>query len=177
VGTVGMLTMQAAKAIGARVFAIDRRQQSLDIAEQLGADAVINTSKTDPAEALKELTGGVGPDVVIDAAGARDTPELSVKWVRRGGRVVLVAIYTHKPEFDFNNIVSTEVEVIGSLAYQQRDVEGVVRMLARGDIKTLPLISDKISLDEVLDKGFTRMLSPTKDVFRILVSPFMVSYE
>lgn len=171
VGAVGLLAMQAAKAIGGKVFAVDKRQMSLDLAKTLGADAVINSDETDAGQALRDLTGGVGPDVVIDAAGGKETPELAIKWARRGGRVVLVAIYIQKPEFDFNGVVSTEVEVLGSLAYQQRDVEEVVRMLANDTLKTMPLISDRIRLDEVIDKGFARMLAPTKDVFRILVSP------
>ncbi len=171
VGTVGMLAMQAAKALGGRVFAVDRRQMSLDLAKRLGADAVVNSENEDAGQSLRDLTDGVGPDVVIDAAGAANTPELAMKWARRGGRVVLVAIYTARPEFDFNNFVNTEVEAIGSLAYQQRDIEEVVRLISQGAIKTTPLISDRIGLDEVIDKGFARMMAPTKDVFRILVSP------
>ncbi|MDA0770237.1 MAG: zinc-binding dehydrogenase [Chloroflexi bacterium] len=171
VGTVGLLAMQAAKAIGGKVFAVDKRKMSLDLAKSLGADAVINSDETNAGQALLDLTRGVGPDVVIDAAGGKETPGLAIKWARRGGRVVLVAIYTHKPEFNFNDVVSTEVEVLGSMAYQQRDVEEVVRMLANDTLKTLPLISDRIHLDEVIDKGFARMLAPNKDVFRILVSP------
>lgn len=171
VGTVGMLAMQAAKALGAQAFAIDRRPMSLDLARRLGAQAIINPDVVDAAEELRVLTDGVGPDVVIDAAGGINTPAQAVQWVRRGGRVVLVAIYTAQPQFNFNGIVSTEVEVIGSLAYQQRDVEDVVRFIASGDIKTAPLVSDKISLDEVIDRGFARMMAPTKDVFRILVLP------
>ena len=171
VGTVGMLAMQAAKSIGGKVFAIDKRKMSLDMAKTLGADAVINGEETDAGQALLDLTDGVGPDVVIDAAGGKNTPEMAVKWARRGGRVVLVALYIQKPEFNFNGVVSTEVEILGSLAYQQRDMEEVVRMLANDSLKTMPLISERIRLDEVIDKGFARMLAPSKDVFRILVSP------
>ena len=171
VGTVGMLAMQAAKALGAQVFALDRRDMSLELATKLGADATINPDTTNAAEALRDLTDGVGPDVVIDAAGGRDTPIQALQWVRRGGRVLLVAIFTAKPEFDFNSVVAAEAEVIGSLAYQQQDVEEVVRMISSGVLKTSPLVSDRIGLEDVLEKGFQRMMEPTKDVFRILVAP------
>jgi threonine dehydrogenase-like Zn-dependent dehydrogenase len=144
---------------------------SLDLAAELGADATINPQTENLADRLNELTAGVGPDVVIDAAGTDDTTALSVNLVRRGGHVVLVAIYTSTPEFDFNSLVATEVRVSGSLAYQQRDVEEAVRLIADGKIKTRQLISDVITLDQVIDTGFQRMLAPTKDVFRILVSP------
>ena len=171
VGTVGILAMQVAKAMGGTVFAVDRRPMSLDVAKALGADATISSEDADVAQALAELTDGVGPDVVIDAAGGRDTPALAAQWVRRGGRVLLVAIYTAKAEIDFNSVVARETEIIGSLAYQQRDVEEVVRLISSGALKTSPLISDRIGLDEVIDKGFARMMAPAKDVFRILVSP------
>ena len=171
VGTVGMLAMQAAKAQGAIVFAVDPRQMSLDLAAELGADATINPQTEDLSRRLSGLTSGVGPDIVIDAAGSNETAALSVCQVRRGGHVVLVAIYTSTPEFDFNSLVAAEVRLSGSLAYHQRDVEEAVRLIAEGRIKTRELISDVISLDQVIDTGFQRMLAPTKDVFRILVSP------
>ena len=171
VGTVGMLAMQVAKAIGARVFAVDRRDMSLNIAKDLGADATINPDDTDVKQALLDLTKGVGPDVIIDAAGGKNTPPQSIQWVRRGGRVVLVAIYTSKPQVDFNDMVIQEGELLGSLAYQQQDVEEIVRMISSGSVKTTPLISDEIGLEDVINVGFDRMMSSSKDVFRILVNP------
>jgi (R,R)-butanediol dehydrogenase/meso-butanediol dehydrogenase/diacetyl reductase len=171
VGTVGMMAMQEAKALGAQVYAVDRRQMSLDLAAQLGADAVINPETQDAGEALRDLTDGDGPDVIIDAAGGRDTPALATQWVRAGGRVLLVAIFTAKTQIDFNSVVGREVELIGSIAYQQRDIEQVVSMISSGAITTAPLISDRISLEDVFSKGYERMMAPTKDVFKILVAP------
>ena len=170
-GTVGMLAMQIAKAKGAEVFAVDTRQMSLDMAKELGADGTVNVKETDAVQELQELTDGIGADVVIDAAGGRDTPALAVELARTGGRVVLVAIYTSTPEFDFNSVVMGEKEVVGSLAFDQDDVEEAVRLIASGSVRTKPLVSDIISLDDVIDVGFARMLAPTKDVFRILVAP------
>lgn len=171
VGTVGMLALQALKARGVRAVAVDLRPMSLELAAQLGADATLNPAQTDVAAALREMTDSVGPDVVIDAAGGADTPARAVEWVRRGGRVVLVAIYTQRPAFDFNSVVATEVQLLGSLAYHQEDVEEAVALLAQGHLRTGPLISQVIGLDQVIDVGFARMMAPQKDVFRILVSP------
>lgn len=170
-GTVGMLAMQIAKSQGARVFAVDVKDLSLDTARRLGADATIDARRGDAAFALQDLTDGRGPDAVIDAAGGRGTPADCVRYVRRGGRVVLVAIYTSTPEFDFNSVVAQEKTVIGSLAYTRSDVQASVGLIAEGELQTTPLISDRIGLDQVIDKGFARMMSPNKDVFRILVEP------
>ena len=171
VGTVGMLAMQIAKAAGAQVFAIDTRQMSLDLARELGADAAIDARDPHLNDAILELTDGTGPDVVLDAAGTASTPADAVRWVRKGGRVVLVAIYTDTPQFDFNSIVIDEKEMIGTVGYARLDVEESVRLLSEGSVKSAPLISDVIGLDDVIDVGYKRMLEPTKDIFRILVSP------
>ena len=171
VGTVGTLTMQIAKAQGARVFAVDVKRMSLDLASNLGADIAINAAEEDAEEILKGLTEGRGPDVVIDAAGAPNTPADCLRYARRGGRVVLVAIYTSTPEFDFNSIVAQEKTVIGTIAYTRANVQASVDLIASGKLKTTPLITDQIGLEEVIDVGFARMMAPTKDVFRILVKP------
>ncbi len=170
-GTVGMLALQIAKARGARVIAVDRRQMSLYLAAELGADATINGDETDVGEALRDLTGGLGPDVVLDAAGGSATTASAVEWVRRGGRVVLVAIYVATPEFDFNSLVGAEKELVGTIAFGREDVEAVIGLISSGAVRTTPLISEVISLDEVIDVGFARMMAPTKDIFRILVAP------
>ena len=171
VGTIGLLIVQVARAMGGRVIAVDRRADSLRLARQLGAEAVLDAANDDVEASLQGLTGGVGPDVVFDAAGASETPAQAVRWVRRGGRALLVAIYSSTPAFDFNDVVGTAKEVIGSIAYQRQDVEQAVALMASGDVRTAPLVSDKIALEDVIDKGFARMLAPEKDVFRILVSP------
>ena len=82
-GTVGTLTMQIAKAQGARVFAVDVKRMSLDLASNLGAEVAINAAEEDAEEILKGLTEGRGPDVVIDAAGAPNTPADCLRYVRR----------------------------------------------------------------------------------------------
>ena len=170
-GTVGTLAMQIARAKGARVFAVDVKQMSLDLASSLGVEVAINAMEEDAEAILKDLTDGRGPDVVIDAAGAPNTPADCMRYVRRGGRVVLVAIYTSTPEFDFNSIVAQEKTVIGTIAYSRADVQASVDLIAAGKLSTTPLITDRIGLDDVIDVGFERMMAPTKDVFRILVKP------
>lgn len=68
-GPVGLFAIASAALLGAaRIFAIDQHESRLQRAVQLGAEA-IDFSKDDPVALLKELTGGIGPDRVIDAVG------------------------------------------------------------------------------------------------------------
>lgn len=170
-GTVGTLTMQAALAAGASVYAIDVRQQSLELATELGADATIDASSQDVKEALWDLTDGIGPDIVFETSGVPSLPPKAVQATRDGGTTVLVGIYGENTSFDFSDIVLPEKTVVGTVAAGPGDMEAAVRLVAAGKINLKPLVSDVVGLDRGIPDGFERMLQPKKDVFRILVSP------
>ena len=171
-GTVGQCTLQAFKAAGAGVIAIDVRDQSLDLAKELGADAVINSrNEQSAASQLLDLTNGIGPDIVAETAGAKETPRMAIEWTRRAGTTLLIGIYSAKPEIDFNSMVGREINVIGSVAMSPGDMEATVELMAQGKINVKPLISAKVPLSRAIEDGFNRMLDPNKEVFRIVIQP------
>ncbi len=170
-GTVGLLTMQAFSAAGARVIAVDVREQSLATAKSLGADHTVNAASGNAGEELLELTDGIGPDIVAETAGAANTPVDAINWTRRGGTTVLVGIYSATPKMNFNEVVGFERKVVGSVASGPGDMAAAVGMIGSGRIKVKDLISEKISLDRAVEDGFNRMLEPDKGVFRILIQP------
>lgn len=170
-GTVGLLTIQAFRASGARVIAVDIRERSLAAAKSLGADHTVNAASGNVQSDLLELTDGIGPDIVVETAGASQTPVDAISWTRRGGTTVLVGIYSAKPEMNFNEIVGFERRVVGSVAIGPGDMEAAVGMIGSGRIRVTDLITAKIQLDRAIEDGFNRMLQPEKDVFRILITP------
>jgi threonine dehydrogenase-like Zn-dependent dehydrogenase len=93
-GPVGLLTVQAARARGAgTVLVLEREPDRLALAERAGATP-IDVGSRNPRTAVDEATGGRGADVVIDAVGHPDAFATAVDVVRRGGRVVVVGMYT-----------------------------------------------------------------------------------
>jgi len=171
VGTVGLLTLQTLRAAGAVVYAVDVKARNLALAAGLGADATIDASSEDPGQRLLDLTDGIGPDMVFEVSGGAETPVQAIQWVRPRGRVVLVGIYSERPRFSFHDIVGGEKEVVGSVSLEGRDVKEAVRLLSEGKLLVRDLISDVIPLSRVIEDGFERMLSPEKDLFRILIRP------
>jgi L-iditol 2-dehydrogenase len=88
VGPIGSMFVRLAKLRGAQVIAIGRRRSRLEHTLTLGADRVIATEETsDPVAAVRELTGGRGADIVIEAVGQPATWQMSVEMLRRGGTV------------------------------------------------------------------------------------------
>ena len=170
-GTVGLLTMQGFRAAGARVIAVDVREQSIALAKELGADDTINSADSRAMEQLLDLTDGIGADVAAETAGAEMTPQLAIDYTRKAGTTVLVGIYSATPVFNFNDIVGTEKTVIGSVATSPGDMEATVRLISEGKMSVKELISAVVPLERVIQDGFERMIRPEKDVFRILVTP------
>ena len=170
-GTVGLLTVQAFSATGARVIAVDVRDSSLSMAEALGADNTINADDAKSHDHLLDLTAGIGPDVVVETAGAAETPRMAINWTRPSGTTVLVGIYSAMPTMDFNDVVGTEKTVIGSVAASPGDMDTGVRLVSQGHIRVKDLVSEVIPLDRIIEDGFERMIQPDKDVYRILVYP------
>jgi len=87
-GPIGLMFVRLAKNLGARVIALGRRVTQLERAAAMGADELISTPRVgDLARAVRQLTGGRGADVAIEAVGKPETWELAVQMVRRGGVV------------------------------------------------------------------------------------------
>jgi len=171
-GTVGLLVVQTLNTMGVNVIAIDLKEKNLILAKEFGARYIIQSSKnSDQIYKNIEEISKIGPDFVFETAGAEKTPEISINIARRGGTIVLVGIYSHKPKFDFNQIVGLEKNVIGSVAASKHDMEYAVDLVSKGRIILKPLVSENILLSNVIEQGFNKMLSNDKDIFRIVVKP------
>lgn len=92
-GPVGLLAVQAAQLFGpARVFSVDRVGDRLALAEEFGAHPV-NLDRRDPSEQLRALTGGRGPDVVLECVGHETPFTQAIQAVRPGGTVSSVGVF------------------------------------------------------------------------------------
>lgn len=87
-GGAGLLIVQMAKLVGARVIGTVSTEAKAELARQAGADHVILYTRTDFEPEVKKITGGAGCDVVYDSVG-RDTYERSLGCLRRRGMLVL----------------------------------------------------------------------------------------
>lgn len=171
-GTIGQLCLQAARAAGASaVFVIEPHAGRRELARQMGADAVLDPSTTDVTAALRTLTA-VGPDLVIQATGAPEANPAAIEAARKGGRIVIVGLPLGPSTFNFMAIVATEKEVIGSLAHiYDEDYAAAIQLLGERRVTVEPLISDRIPLANVLDRGLHRLESQAAETFKILVKP------
>ena len=146
-GIVGMGALHASALRGARVIAVDIDDRKLDLAQQAGAAHGINSTRTDLHSALAELTGGIGPDVVIEAVGNPATFRAAVDEVAFTGRVIYIG-YSKKPvEYDGRMFVQKELDVLGSRNCLG-DFPAVIAALESEAFPIEAVISKVVTLDD-----------------------------
>lgn len=114
-GPIGLMVIAVAKALGAQpVILTEMRDDRMNIARELGADAVVNVGKVpDVVAAVKELNDGKGADYVVECSGSNRAVNDAVHMVSRGGKVCLAA-FAHAPaNLDVAHIVSNNIYLYG----------------------------------------------------------------
>jgi alcohol dehydrogenase len=93
-GPVGLSAIMGARLFSpSHIVAVDLADSRLDAAKQFGADIVVNNSRQDPLEVVRELTGGLGADVAIEAVGTAATFELATTLIRPCGHIANIGVH------------------------------------------------------------------------------------
>jgi L-iditol 2-dehydrogenase len=113
-GPIGLLAVAVAKALGAEpVILTGTRNARLAIGKGLGADRVINIAEEDAVEVVKQLTGGIGADYVVECAGTEATIDQAIHMTNRGGKICLAA-FPHDPVItDIAHLVRNNIYLYG----------------------------------------------------------------
>ncbi len=170
VGPIGLLAMLAARLKGAgTVIAVDRSAHRLELAEELGADAVINVDETDAVATIREMTDG-GVDVAFEAVGLSPTAQLSVEATRNGGNVTWIGNNAPMIELDMQSIVTREMSVRGSYGFDETDFAAAIEALSSGRLNVDPLVEKVAPLDEGPEL-FRSLAAGENDLVKIILKP------
>ncbi|GAA1210102.1 S-(hydroxymethyl)mycothiol dehydrogenase [Prauserella alba] len=172
-GGVGDGAVAGAAMAGARrIIAVDTAPKKLDWACQFGATHTVNASEADTVEAIRELTGGVGADVVIDAVGTPETYEQAFYARDLAGTVVLVGVPDPQLQLDLPLLdVFARGGTLKSSWYgdclPERDFPMLTELYLQGRLPLEKFVTDKIKLDGV-EAAFERI--HRGDVLRSVVT-------
>ncbi|CAA6663939.1 unnamed protein product [Spirodela intermedia] len=135
IGGVGSSCLQIARAFGAsEIIAIDVQDEKLNNAKKLGATHTINAAKEDVIDKIKEITGGMGVDVAVEALGRPATFMQCANSVRDGGKQV---------------DTSDQIKIIGSYGARARqDLPQVIKLAENGTFDLENAVSRKCTLEE-----------------------------
>jgi alcohol dehydrogenase len=150
-GGVGLSAVMIAKALGARVVAVDRGPGALAAATALGADHVLAADGArDIPGLVSEITGG-GSHVAVDAVGSEQTCADSVLSLRRRGRHVQVGLLPQavgQPRVPMARVIGWELDLLGAHGMAAADYPGMLELIERGELRPQDLIEQVIGLDE-----------------------------
>jgi len=171
-GGVGNAAVTGARLAGAaKIIAVDVDDRKLGMATTLGATHTVNAGSGDPVEAVRELTGGFGVDVAIEAVGRPETYEQAFYMRDLAGTVVLVGVPTPEMRLDLPLLdVFGRGGALKSSWYgdclPSRDFPMLIDLYLQGRLDLDAFVSETITLDDI-EPAFARMRSG--DVLRSVV--------
>jgi threonine dehydrogenase-like Zn-dependent dehydrogenase len=150
-GGVGLGAVAASAFRGAKTIAIDVDDAKLEIARKAGAAFSINSRQQDLKAAMMELTGGFGPQVVIEAVGRPETFVAAVELVAFTGRVVYIGYAKEPVTYETRLFVQKELDIMGTRNALPDDFREVIRMLEAGTFPVDDAISATVAIDETAE--------------------------
>jgi L-iditol 2-dehydrogenase len=169
-GAIGLLTLQLLKAAGLQVIVLGTSadEERLDLARSLGADLAINLDAADFRPEILERTNNLGADAVFECAGSAASAGNCLAVVRRRGRYAQVGLFGKPILWDVEQICYKELQVSGSNATVPTAWLKALQLLASGQVKTRPLVSQILPITEWQQafegferkQGLKRILTP-----------------
>ena len=196
-GPVGQFAIKSARLLGAeRVIAIDRFPYRLRIAcERAGATETINYEELDLYDALKDLTGGRGPDACIDAVGLEahlpgalgaydrikqatglesDRPHAlreAIMACRNGGIVSVIGVYGgFIDKFPIGSLMNRSLTIKSGQCHVQRYMKPLLERIQKGEIDPSFVITHRLPLDET-PRGYAMFLNKDDDCLKVVLRP------
>ena len=162
-GSMGMECMQIARVSGAgRIITVDVRDEACAMSLELGADYAINATQQDPVEAIRELTGGNGADIVFECAGGSPKQGLSgvksvtqaIDAVRSGGKIIGVSWFGSPFEVDIDLLRERSLRYLFPDISTLEHLEHTVRLVASGRVRLKPTITHVLHGIEQVPQAF-----------------------
>ena len=136
-GGLGLSAVMIARALGARVIAVDRHDEALDLARRLGAELVLRAGETHVPTAVAHLTGG-GSHVAGDAVGSEKTAAAAILSLRRRGRHVQAGLLPPvggHPRIPMDRVIAWELDVLGSHGMAASDYPAMLALIEDGALE------------------------------------------
>ncbi len=170
-GPVGLMTVQACKALGADpVVLIGTRANRLQLGSRLGADCTVDVNQEDAVSAVKRAVGPHGADLVIEASGALGSPQQAIQMVKRGGKILFLAFYPQPVTFDLSSAIRDDVTLYTTRGEGANAVKRALSLAAQGKIRGRELVTHHFPLDQI-QEGFRILAAREGDPIKVVFVP------
>ena len=167
-GPIGLVTLQAAKRLGARVMITDLSPNRLQLAATLDADVIVNTRSQNLAEEVRRFTDGEGVTVAIDAAGLPELFEQAVELTSAAAKVVIIGFNPNFAKIAELPITKKELDIRGSRLHAGKFPE-VIGWVARREVQTIPLVSHEFDFLNVKE-AFNMIEKDSENTCKVVIA-------
>ena len=176
-GIIGMLHVEYAKHLGSRVILINRTAPRLILAQKIGlpVDEFVDGSRFDPIKRVRELTDGLGADVVICAAPSKDVQKGALEMAAVDADVSYFAGLPEKDPYTMLNtnlIHYNELHVHGANASSKKQYLQALSLIASGKINVKKFITHKFPLEKIAE-AMNFLEHRGSNAIKIIIDPWM----
>ena len=173
-GPIGLCATAGAKLSGATtVIGVDRLANRLEIARRMGADHVIDSSRTDPVEEIMRLTAGRGVDVAIEALGTQATFEACLRVLRPGGTLSSLGVYSTDLTIPLGAFAAGlgDHRIVTSLCPGGKErMRRLMSVIQSGRVDLGPMVTHRFKLDDI--EGAYELFGHQRDgVLKVAITP------
>ena len=169
-GAIGLFCQQALQVLrGAKVVVADLSDARLAVAKRLGAVRTINPQVADVAALVRELTGGEGADLTVDAVGGGVTKRAALDAARPGGGVVWIGLHDNTVTVDTFGITLPEKKIFGSYAATMEELRFALELMATGRVDARTWTT-RFPLEDA-EHAFRRALAAKGTDIKMVVCP------
>ncbi|WP_137181674.1 NAD(P)-dependent alcohol dehydrogenase [Roseomonas sp. AR75] len=173
-GPIGLCATAGAKLMGATtIIAVDRVPERLEMARRLGADHVVDFSRQDPVQAIRDLTGGRGVDVSIEALGLQATFEAALRVLRPGGTLSSLGVYSTDLRIPLDAFAAGlgDHRIITTLCPGGKErMRRLMEVIAGGRVDLKPLVTHRYRLDDIVE-AYDLFSQQRDGVMKVAITP------
>jgi (R,R)-butanediol dehydrogenase/meso-butanediol dehydrogenase/diacetyl reductase len=169
-GPIGILSAMYASAAGASAVIISEPNRNRSaLAEKLDIGYVVDPTTGALEDLVAELTRGDGVDLAVECSGS--TPGLAscIIQTRKRASIVQTGLHTKPASLDAMALSEKDLTLYGSWCWNMTDWPRIIRLIATGQYPVAKAVTAQIPLDDVVARGFERLIDPQGDQLKVLV--------
>lgn len=173
-GPIGLCATAGARLMGAsRIIVVDSIESRLQMAKSLGADILIDYSKTDPVDEIMRITEGRGADVAIEALGTQQTFESCLRVLKPGGTLSSLGVYSGKLSLPLDAFAAGlgDHKIITTLCPGGKErMRRLMDVLASERLDLKPMVTHRFRLDDI-EAAYDLFANQRDGVLKVAITP------
>jgi alcohol dehydrogenase len=173
-GPIGLCATAGARLKGATtIIAVDRVPERMEVARKMGADHVIDFSKTDPVDEIMKITEGRGVDVAIEALGTQQTFEACLRVLKPGGTLSSLGVYSSDltiPLAAFTAGLGDHTIITSLCPGGKERMRRLMNVIMGGRVDLEPLVTHRYRLDDI-EAAYELFMNQEDGVMKIAITP------